>query len=138
MYHVCCKRIEAVVLESICLCRQSKHSVLLGFLDPCGDKTRNPCAESCELTIAVLGLGLRLCCYCYCCCCCCCCCWCCCRRRRCYCCCCCCCCCYITRLGATRGVTVSTSAFLACHKCYCAGSSLAWGLNLRALICGIF
>ena len=26
---------------------------------------------------------------------------------------------------ATRGVTVSTSAFLACHQCYCAGSSLA-------------
>ena len=40
--------------------------------------------------------------------------------------------------GATRGVTVSTSAFLACHQCYCAGSSLAWGLNLRALVCGIF
>ena len=37
---------------------------------------------------------------------------------------------------ATRGVTVSISAFLACHKCYCTGSSLAWGLNLRA--CGIF
>ena len=40
--------------------------------------------------------------------------------------------------GATRGVTVSTSAFLACHQNYCAGSSLAWGLNLRALVCGIF
>ena len=39
---------------------------------------------------------------------------------------------------ATRGVTVSTSAFLACHQCYCAGSSLAWGLNLRAVVCGIF
>ena len=38
----------------------------------------------------------------------------------------------------TRGVTVSTSAFLACHECYRAGSSLAWGLNLRALVCGIF
>ena len=35
-------------------------------------------------------------------------------------------------MGATRGVTVSVSAFLACHQCYCAGSSLAWGLNLRA------
>ena len=34
--------------------------------------------------------------------------------------------------GATRGVTVSMSAFLTCHQCYCAGSSLAWGLNLRA------
>ena len=33
--------------------------------------------------------------------------------------------------GATRGVTVSTSAFLAYHQCYSAGSSLAWGLNLR-------
>ena len=32
--------------------------------------------------------------------------------------------------GETRGVMVSTSAFLACHQCYCAGSSLAWGLNL--------
>ena len=31
---------------------------------------------------------------------------------------------------ATRGATVSMSAFLACHQCYCAGSSLAWGLNL--------
>ena len=40
--------------------------------------------------------------------------------------------------GATRGVTVSMSAFLACHQCYCAGSSLAWGLNLRAVVCGIF
>ena len=40
--------------------------------------------------------------------------------------------------GATRGVTVSTSAFLACHQCYCAGSSLAWGLNLRSVVCGIF
>ena len=40
--------------------------------------------------------------------------------------------------GATRGVTVSTSAFLSCHQCYCAGSSLAWGSNLRALVCGIF
>ena len=39
---------------------------------------------------------------------------------------------------ATRGVTVSISAFLACHQCYCTGSSLAWGLNLRALVCGIF
>ena len=38
----------------------------------------------------------------------------------------------------TRGVTVSMSAFLACHQCYCAGSSLAWGLNLRAVVCGIF
>ena len=40
--------------------------------------------------------------------------------------------------GATRGVTVSMSAFLACHQCYCVGSSLAWGLNLRAVVCGIF
>ena len=29
-------------------------------------------------------------------------------------------------------------AFLACHQCYCADSSLAWGLNLRVLVCGIF
>ena len=40
--------------------------------------------------------------------------------------------------GATSGVTVSTSAFLACHQCCCAGFSLTWGLNLRALVCGIF
>ena len=40
--------------------------------------------------------------------------------------------------GAMRGVTVSMSAFLACHQCYCAGSSLAWGMNLRAVVCGIF
>ena len=41
-------------------------------------------------------------------------------------------------VGAMRGVTVSMSAFLACHQCYCMGSSLAWGLNLRAVVCGIF
>ena len=41
-------------------------------------------------------------------------------------------------MGTTRGVTVSMSAFLACHQCYCAGSSLAWGLNLRAVVYGIF
>ena len=29
-----------------------------------------------------------------------------------------------TTIGAMRGVTVSTSAFLACHQCCCAGSSL--------------
>ena len=40
--------------------------------------------------------------------------------------------------GATRGVMVSMSAFLAYHQCYCEGSSLAWGLNLRAVVCGIF
>ena len=40
--------------------------------------------------------------------------------------------------GATRGVTVSMSAFLTCHQCYCAGSSLAWGLNLGAVVYGIF
>ena len=38
---------------------------------------------------------------------------------------------------ATRGVTVSTSAFLACHQCCCEGSGFAWGWNLRALVCGI-
>ena len=38
----------------------------------------------------------------------------------------------------TRGVTISMSAFPACHQCYCEGSSLAWGLNLRAVVCGIF
>ena len=40
--------------------------------------------------------------------------------------------------GATHSGTVSMSAFLACHQCYCAGSSLAWGLNLWAVVCGIF
>ena len=39
---------------------------------------------------------------------------------------------------ATRGVKVSMSAFLACHQCYCADTSLAWGLNLRAVVSGIF
>ena len=38
----------------------------------------------------------------------------------------------------TRCVTFSMSAFLTCHQCYCAGSSLAWGLTLRAVVCGIF
>ena len=32
--------------------------------------------------------------------------------------------------GATRGVMVSMSGFLAYHQCYCAGSSLVLGLNL--------
>ena len=45
---------------------------------------------------------------------------------------------FVSGFGATRGVTVSMSAFLACHQCYCVGSSLAWGLNLRAVVCGIF
>ena len=38
------------------------------------------------------------------------------------------------KIGATRGVTVSTSAFLACHQCCCSGSSLTWGLNLWDLV----
>ena len=37
-------------------------------------------------------------------------------------------------LEATCGVMVSMSAFLACHECYSAGLSLAWGLNLWALV----
>ena len=49
-----------------------------------------------------------------------------------------CCCDCAQATGATCGATVSMSAFLACHQCYCAGSSLAWGLNLRAVVCGIF
>ena len=53
----------------------------------------------------------------------------------------------VTRLPGTglpelveviRGVTVSASAFLACHQCYCAGSSLALGLNLWVLVCVAF
>ena len=46
----------------------------------------------------------------------------------------------LTQWTLTRGVTVSMSAFLACqcHQCYCAGSSFAWGLNLWAVVCGIF
>ena len=43
-----------------------------------------------------------------------------------------------TEQYATRGVMVSTSAFLACHQCKSAGSSLAWGLNFRTLVYGIF
>ena len=46
--------------------------------------------------------------------------------------------CFLILIGATRGVMVSMSAYLACHQCYCAGWSLAWGLNLRAGVCGIF
>ena len=45
---------------------------------------------------------------------------------------------YALSVGVACGVTVSTSAFLACHQCYCAGSSLTWGLNLQALVCGVF
>ena len=45
--------------------------------------------------------------------------------------------CGASQFGATRGVTVSISAFLACHQCYCAGSSLAWGLTLGAVARGI-
>ena len=37
--------------------------------------------------------------------------------------------CVTTVNGVTCGVTVSMSAFLALHQCYCAGSSLAWGLE---------
>ena len=40
--------------------------------------------------------------------------------------------CNVTLSSVPRGATVSTSVFLACHQCYCACSSLAWGLNLRA------
>ena len=36
-----------------------------------------------------------------------------------------------TLQGATRGVMVSTSAFLACHQSE--GSSLGWGLNFSGL-----
>ena len=43
----------------------------------------------------------------------------------------------VIKVGAMCGVVVSMSAFLACHQCYCVGSSLAWGLNLQALVCGI-
>ena len=39
---------------------------------------------------------------------------------------------------AVHGVAVITSAFLAYHQCCCTGSSLAWGLNLPALVRGIF
>ena len=46
--------------------------------------------------------------------------------------------CYIHAVGATGGVTVSMSAFLTCLQCYCVGLSLAWGLNLRAVVCGVF
>ena len=41
------------------------------------------------------------------------------------------------RDGATRGVMVSTYAFLAYHPCKSAGSSLGRGLNSRALVCGM-
>ena len=42
--------------------------------------------------------------------------------------------------GATRGVVINTSAFLAsvCHQRKSAGSSLGWDLNFRALVCFIF
>ena len=36
--------------------------------------------------------------------------------------------------GATRGVMVSTPAFLACYQCCSAGSSLGRGLNFRASV----
>ena len=39
--------------------------------------------------------------------------------------------------GATRGIIISTSVFLACHQCLSAGSSLGWDLNFQALVCGI-
>ena len=42
------------------------------------------------------------------------------------------------RMDIMHGVTVSMSAFLACHQCYCVGLSLVWGLNLQAVVCGIF
>ena len=39
--------------------------------------------------------------------------------------------------GATRGVMVSWSPFLASHQCYSVGLCLAWGWNFGAEICGI-
>ena len=39
--------------------------------------------------------------------------------------------------GATRGVIVRMSAFLACHQWYSAGSSLGWDLNFQAVVCGL-
>ena len=42
------------------------------------------------------------------------------------------------RNGATRGIMVRTSAFRACHQWYSVRSSLAWGLDFRALVCGFF
>ena len=44
---------------------------------------------------------------------------------------------YCTKVGATRSVTVNTSAFLPSYQCYCTSSRLAFGLNLRSLVCGI-
>ena len=41
-------------------------------------------------------------------------------------------------LGVMHGVTVTMPAFPACHQCCYAGLSLVWGLNLLALVCGIF
>ena len=42
--------------------------------------------------------------------------------------------------GAMCGVMVSMSPIFtsACHQCKSTGSSLGWGLNFRALACGIF
>ena len=37
-------------------------------------------------------------------------------------------------LGPTRGVMVSTPAFLACHQCWSAASSLGLGLDFLALV----
>ena len=37
------------------------------------------------------------------------------------------------KLEATRGVMVSTSAFIACHQCYSAGPSLGWDLKFSGL-----
>ena len=45
---------------------------------------------------------------------------------------------FLLHVLATHGVTVNTSAFLACYQCYCAGSSLTLGLNLRTVVCGVF
>ena len=45
---------------------------------------------------------------------------------------------FVLKFRMTCSATVSISAFLACHQCYCAGSNLARGLNLRAVVCGIF
>ena len=43
-------------------------------------------------------------------------------------------------MEVTHGVMVSTSAFLAstCHQCWNVGSSLIYGLNFGALVCGIY
>ena len=44
----------------------------------------------------------------------------------------------LTHFERVSAVPVCQCVKCICHQCYCAGLSLLWGLNLQAVVCGIF